>query len=97
MAERYDPSWEPILKPLFRQDYMRSLSTFVQHERKQTLVFPPENLVLNAFRLTLDEVIKVVVVGQDPRHHDVQSHGLAISVPKGIAASPSRKKIYTGP
>ncbi|MBD1420862.1 uracil-DNA glycosylase [Sphingobacterium chuzhouense] len=95
MAERYDPSWEPILKPLFKQDYMRSLSTFVQHERRQTLVFPPENLVLNAFRLTPFEDIKVVILGQDPYHNDGQAHGLSFSVPKGIALPPSLKNIYT--
>src|SRR5690606_33117925 len=95
MAERYDPSWEPILKPLFRQDYMRSLSAFVQHERKQGLVFPPENLVLNAFRLTPFEDIKVVILGQDPYHNDGQAHGLSFSVPEGIALPPSLRNIYT--
>lgn len=95
MAERYDPSWEPILKPLFRQDYMRSLSAFVQHERKQGLVFPPENLVLNAFRLTSFEDIKVVILGQDPYHNDGQAHGLSFSVPEGIALPPSLRNIYT--
>lgn len=95
MAERYDPSWEPILKPLFRQDYIRSLSAFVQHERKQTLIFPPENLVLNAFRLTPFENIKVVILGQDPYHNDGQAHGLSFSVPEGMALPPSLKNIYT--
>ncbi|NGM65700.1 uracil-DNA glycosylase [Sphingobacterium sp. SGR-19] len=95
MAERYDPSWESILRPLFKQDNMRSLSAFVQHERKQTLVFPPENLVLNAFRLTPFENIKVVILGQDPYHNDGQAHGLSFSVPKGIALPPSLKNIYT--
>ncbi|TYR37596.1 uracil-DNA glycosylase [Sphingobacterium phlebotomi] len=95
MAERYDSSWEPILKPLFRQDYMRSLSAFVQHERRQAQVFPPETLVLNAFRLTPFDNIKVVILGQDPYHNDGQAHGLSFSVPKGMALPPSLKNIYT--
>lgn len=95
MAERYDSSWEPILKPLFRQDYMRSLSVFVQHERRQAQVFPPETLVLNAFRLTPFDDIKVVILGQDPYHNDGQAHGLSFSVPKGMALPPSLKNIYT--
>ncbi|PRD53900.1 uracil-DNA glycosylase [Sphingobacterium gobiense] len=94
MAERYDPSWEPILKPLFRLDYMRALSTFVQHERRQAVVFPPEHLVLNAFSLTPFNEIKVVILGQDPYHNDGQAHGLSFSVPEGIALPPSLKNIY---
>ena len=95
MAERYHPSWEPILKPLFQQDYMRSLSVFVQQERQQTKVFPPENLVLNAFRLTPFDQVKVVILGQDPYHNDGQAHGLSFSVPEGMALPPSLKNIYT--
>lgn len=95
MAERYHPSWEPILKPLFKQDYMRSLSTFVQNERKQNLVFPPENLVFNAFKLTPFDEVKVVILGQDPYHNDGQAHGLSFSVPDGMALPPSLRNIYT--
>lgn len=95
MAERYHPSWKSILKPLFRQDYMRRLSAFVQREREQVLVFPPEHLVLNAFKLTAFENIKVVILGQDPYHNDGQAHGLAFSVPDGVALPPSLKNIYT--
>lgn len=95
MTERYHPSWEPILKPLFRQDYMRSLSLFVQQERKQGLVFPPESLVLNAFKLTAFEKIKVVILGQDPYHNDGQAHGLSFSVPEGMSLPPSLRNIYT--
>ena len=49
MEKQYDDSWAPVLKPLFGQPYMKQLSTFVQEERQQTKVFPPADLVLNAF------------------------------------------------
>ena len=94
MAARYDSSWEPVLKPLFRQDFMQNLSAFVQQERKQGLVFPPEDLVLNAFKLTPLEDIKVVILGQDPYHNDGQAHGLSFSVPAGIPLPPSLRNIY---
>lgn len=95
MSNRYHASWEPLLKPLFKQDYMRRLSAFVQRERAQSLVFPPEPLVFNAFKLTPFEDIKVVILGQDPYHNDGQAHGLSFSVPDGIALPPSLKNIYT--
>ena len=95
MGVRYHSSWEPILKPLFREDYMRRLSAFVQTEREHVKVFPPENLVLNAFKLTPFDKIKVVILGQDPYHNDGQAHGLSFSVPEGIAIPPSLRNIFT--
>lgn len=95
MATRYDPSWEPLLKPLFKQDYMRNLSAFVQQERRETLVFPPESLVFNAFKLTPFDKVRVVLLGQDPYHNDGQAQGLSFSVPEGVALPPSLKNIYT--
>ncbi|TYP87401.1 uracil-DNA glycosylase [Sphingobacterium allocomposti] len=95
MTERFHPSWNAILKPLFRQDFMRRLSAFVQQERQSGIVFPPEHLVFNAFKLTPFDDIKVVILGQDPYHNDGQAHGLSFSVPKGMPLPPSLKNIYT--
>ncbi|SFS70414.1 uracil-DNA glycosylase [Sphingobacterium wenxiniae] len=95
MSKRYDESWEPILKPLFKQDYMKRLSAFVQQERQLGLVFPPEDLVFNAFNLTAFDSIKVVILGQDPYHNDGQAHGLSFSVPDGMMLPPSLRNIYT--
>lgn len=95
MNNKYHESWSPILKPLFAQDYVRKLSHFVQEERKQYKVFPPENLVFNAFKLTSFPDIKVVILGQDPYHNDGQAHGLSFSVPEGISFPPSLKNIFT--
>lgn len=95
MSERYHASWEPVLKPLMKQDYMRRLSLFVQQERRNTLIFPPEDLVFNAFKLTGFDAVKVVILGQDPYHNDGQAHGLSFSVPDGMALPPSLRNIYT--
>jgi len=66
MEKQYDDSWAPVLKPLFAQPYMKQLSTFVQGERRQKKVFPPAGLVMNAFKLTPLDEVKVVILGQDP-------------------------------
>lgn len=94
MEKLYNQSWEPILKPLLQQDYMKKLSAFVQQERSQFEIFPPQNLVFNAFRLTPLSNVKVVILGQDPYHNIGQAHGLAFSVPHGIAFPPSLKNIF---
>lgn len=95
MGKLYDPSWTPILKPLFRQDFMKRLSAFVQAQRQSHLVFPPTEIVFNAFRLTPFDKIKVVILGQDPYHNLGQAHGLSFSVPEGIPHPPSLRNIFT--
>lgn len=94
MEKQYDDSWDIVLKPLFSQPYMKQLSAFVQQERQKGKVFPPSNLVMNAFKLTPLEKVKVVILGQDPYHNDGQAHGLSFSVPNGIALPPSLKNIF---
>ncbi|MBE8714029.1 uracil-DNA glycosylase [Sphingobacterium hungaricum] len=94
MGNRYHESWEEILKKQFDQPYMQALSTFVQNERKANLVFPPSNLVFNAFNLTPFDEIKVVILGQDPYHNDGQAHGLSFSVPDGMQIPPSLRNMY---
>ncbi|MCA5004164.1 uracil-DNA glycosylase [Sphingobacterium bovistauri] len=94
MENLYDESWAPILKPLMQQDYMKKLSAFVQQERKQFEIFPPQSLVFNAFLLTPLHDVKVVILGQDPYHNIGQAHGLSFSVPQGIAFPPSLKNIF---
>lgn len=95
MSERYDASWEAILNPLFATSQMQGLSAFVQAERQQHLVFPPTDLVFNAFKLTPLSDVKVVILGQDPYHNDGQAHGLSFSVPAGMAIPPSLRNIYS--
>ncbi|MNG71939.1 Uracil-DNA glycosylase [compost metagenome] len=94
MEKLYDESWASVLKPLFSQPYMKQLSAFVQEERQRTKVFPPADLVMNAFKLTPIQDVKVVILGQDPYHNDGQAHGLSFSVPEGIALPPSLKNIF---
>ncbi len=95
MSERYDASWEAILNPLFATSQMQGLSAFVQAERQQHLVFPPTDLVFNAFKLTPLSDVKVVILGQDPYHNDGQAQGLSFSVPAGMAIPPSLRNIYS--
>lgn len=94
MSMLYHPTWRPIVKPLFQQDFMKRLSAFVQRERAHTTVFPPADLVFNALRLTPFDEVKVVILGQDPYHNFGQAHGLSFSVPAGVAHPPSLRNIF---
>jgi uracil-DNA glycosylase len=95
MSERFDSSWDSIIKPLFQTSKLQELSEFVRNERSVHQVFPSADMVFNAFRLTPLNNLKVVILGQDPYHNDGQAHGLSFSVPAGIAIPPSLRNIYT--
>lgn len=94
MEGQYHPSWEPIFAPLFATDYMENLLSFLDQERVSSTIFPPSELVFNAFLQTPFEDIKVVILGQDPYHDYGQAHGMSFSVPDGVAFPPSLKNIF---
>jgi uracil-DNA glycosylase len=67
----------------------------VREEYSQQKVFPPANLIFNAFNLTPVSKVKVVILGQDPYHTPGAAMGLAFSVPKLHGrAQPSLQNIF---
>jgi len=91
--ERIDPvietSWKDALHEEFNKDYFIDLKLFLQEEKKKYRVFPPGQLIFNAFNHTPFEKVKVVLLGQDPYHGAGQAHGLCFSVPDGVPKPPS--------
>ena len=57
-------------------------------------MYPPNNLIFNAFDKTTWENLKVVIIGQDPYPSPGEAMGLSFSVPKGIAVPASLRNIY---
>ena len=49
---------------------------------------------LRALALTPFDAVRVVILGQDPYHGENQAHGLAFSVPDGVAIPPSLRNIH---
>src|SRR5690606_30672527 len=56
-------------------------------------VYPPKDLIFNAFHKTPYNKVRAVIVGQDPYHNPGQAEGLSFSVPKGVRPPPSLKNI----
>jgi uracil-DNA glycosylase len=86
--------WDEELKviwnsPNFNKFYQLVLSLY----QKET-IYPPENYIFNALKLTPYKDTKVVIVGQDPYHGVGEAHGLSFSVQKGIKIPPSLQNIY---
>lgn len=88
------PDWGPIISKELMNPYFKALLTFISAEREQFTVYPPEELVFNAFEKTPYEAVKVVILGQDPYHGSGQAHGLSFSVARNVAVPRSLKNIY---
>ena len=92
-----EPSWRALLADEFHQPYLEyGLNEFLDNEfQNNKKVFPPKDLIFNAFEKTPVDKVKVVIVGQDPYHNDDQAMGLAFSVPREMTKiPPSLKNIF---
>ncbi|TAF45907.1 MAG: uracil-DNA glycosylase [Sphingobacteriales bacterium] len=95
MLVKLEASWLAVLKPEFDASYMQNLRHFLLSEKNAgKIIYPPNNLIFNAFEITPWHNVKVVILGQDPYHGQGQAHGLSFSVQKGVAIPPSLKNIY---
>lgn len=86
--------WKAQLGAEVEKPYYGVLQSFLDRERAQTTVFPPEPDVFNALKLTPFQAVKVLILGQDPYHDDGQAHGLAFSVRPGVPPPPSLVNIF---
>jgi len=89
-----DGSWKAVLGEAFAASSFAQLKAFLIEEKKQHTVFPPGNLIFNAFNLTPFHDVKVVILGQDPYHDFRQAHGLCFSVQEGVPYPKSLINIF---
>jgi uracil-DNA glycosylase len=87
-------SWKGLLYDDFQADSFQSLRTFLREEKGKFDVYPPGNMIFNAFNLCPVPKVKVVIIGQDPYHGPGQAHGLCFSVQEGIKPPPSLVNIF---
>lgn len=95
MEIKLEPFWTRVLQDEFVLPYFQSLSEAVRDAYLGTApVYPPHDLVFNAFTLCPFNSVKVVILGQDPYHGQGQAHGLSFSVPDHVKVPPSLQNIY---
>ncbi len=96
--QKIDPvieaGWKSVLMDQFQSSYFRTLKEFLEEEKKKHTLYPPGRLIFNAFQRTPFDLVKVVILGQDPYHGKGQAHGLCFSVPQGIPKPPSLVNIF---
>lgn len=87
-------TWNDFFEIVKSKDYWKTLNQFLDEEYAKHTVFPPRELMFNAFNLTPLDQVKVVVIGQDPYHEKGQAMGLAFSVPNSCKCPPSLVNIF---
>ena len=55
----------------------------VDNLRREEIIYPPQDDILNALAYVAPEDVRAVILGQDPYHGPGQAMGLSFSVPKG--------------
>lgn len=86
--------WDEVLGSEFEKEYYKRLMKFLEEERQDNAIYPPEEDVFNALKFSPYNNTKVVILGQDPYHEPGQAHGLCFSVNKGVKIPPSLVNIY---
>ena len=94
-----DKSWLSIIKLELSKSYFIELQDKLNEQIERfggESIFPPRDLVFNAFRQCPYDKVKVVIIGQDPYHNtggkdnDIpQAMGLSFSVNKEVKIPPS--------
>ncbi|MCA9091574.1 MAG: uracil-DNA glycosylase [Planctomycetaceae bacterium] len=94
MDVKIHPSWKRVLSDYFQSDAFKELAAFIRSEYQNKKIYPPAKQIFNALDLCPFDLVKVVIVGQDPYHTPGQAMGLAFSVPEGSKLQPSLQNIY---
>ena len=90
-------SWKVPLKSFINppnNNQNKSIYNFVKKEYETKTIFPPKNLIFNAFSKTPWDKVKVVIIGQDPYPNPGDAMGLSFSVPKTQRIPGSLNNIY---
>lgn len=89
-----ESSWKEKLANEFEQPYFKELTDFVREEYQNEKVYPGPKHIFRAFYLCPFDKVKVVILGQDPYHGDMQANGLSFAVDAQQTLPPSLKNIF---
>ncbi|MCQ2772673.1 MAG: uracil-DNA glycosylase [Bacilli bacterium] len=86
--------WNELFSKAKLKEYSKTLHAFLDEEYQNKTIYPPRDMVYQAFKFTDPKQLKVIVIGQDPYHNPGQAMGLSFSVPRGFDLPPSLVNIY---
>ena len=88
-------NWQDLLSPEKQKPYFKKIIHFLKSEKDiGKIIYPAQENIFNAIKLTTFLNTKVVIIGQDPYHNPGQAHGLSFSVQPGVVPPPSLHNIF---
>ena len=87
-------TWQTFIKKEGGKPYFQMLKNRLAQRYKTETIYPARDQIMNAFRYTPFDQVKVVILGQDPYHGEGQAHGLSFSVQDGVEPPPSLQNIF---
>ena len=89
-----DEEWSRRLKTLMFSPEFSALGKFISSQRMKYTVYPKQDDIFKAFRLTPFSKVKVLILGQDPFSDEGSATGLAFANPSSrVVPSPSLRQI----
>ena len=89
-----ESSWKEKLRDSFQSESFIRLKKFLKSEKATQIIYPAGNKIFSAFNLCPFDIVKIVIIGQDPYHGPKQANGLCFSVSDGIKPPPSLQNIF---
>ena len=86
--------WDQILSVIENSSGFHVFMNKIKQLYDKKVVYPEQDNIFKALKLTPYSNVKVVIVGQDPYHGENEANGLSFSVSPGIKLPPSLKNIY---
>ncbi len=86
--------WKNLFSKVEEQEYSKTLKAFLDAEYQTKVIYPPRDMMFQAFKFTSPQDLKAVIIGQDPYHNPGQAMGMSFSVPRGMDLPPSLVNIY---
>lgn len=85
--------WRSVLKQ-YIDKYKDSIQSQINKDTVDNTVYPPSELIFNAFNRFNSKELKVVLIGQDPYINKGEAMGLSFSVPKECKMPPSLRNVF---
>lgn len=85
---KYDTNFMNIIN-----NHSYNINEYLYTEYSKYTIYPPQNLIFNAFNQFNTDDLRVILIGQDPYINENEAMGLSFSIPNGIKIPPSLKNI----
>lgn len=93
MTSTFPSAWRAALS-LEAQDALQKAEALVREDMDAgARVWPEQHNWYSALALTPPDMVRVLILGQDPYHKPGEAHGLAFSVPAGVKTPPTLRNI----